>query len=214
VFLLPLIIIYELGTRTPPTGGSHQIVAFTLLQQFFQLFGASGRHLPALAVVGILLSWHVARRDDWNVRPSTLLGMTAESILLCLPLRALGSMLAFLLPNAALASVHAPPPNMFVLSIGAGIYEELVFRLMVFTLLILVFKNLLRFGKVPAGLAAVVLSAVLFSGYHYLGSEVFHFRTFAFRTLAGVYFGALFLFRGFGITAASHAAYDVLTVAL
>jgi hypothetical protein len=58
----------------------------------------------------------------------------------------------------------------------------------------------------------VLLSAVIFSGYHYLGAETFQFRTFAFRSLAGIYFGVLFLTRGFGVTAATHAAYDILVL--
>src|SRR5438045_2871745 len=61
-FLLPLIVLYELGTRyvlnAPVHSGSaggQRIIAFTLMQQFFNFFGASGRYLPALAVTGILL---------------------------------------------------------------------------------------------------------------------------------------------------------------
>jgi hypothetical protein len=60
----------------------------------------------------------------------------------------------------------------------------------------------------------VSISSLLFAGYHYLGSEPFIWQTFAFRTAAGLYFGVIFVFRGFGITAGSHAAYDVLIVLL
>src|SRR4051794_24152871 len=61
VFLLPFLVIYEVGTRYYTADAD--IRAFKWMQDFFQLFGASGRHLPALAVVGILLAWHIARRD-------------------------------------------------------------------------------------------------------------------------------------------------------
>jgi hypothetical protein len=60
----------------------------------------------------------------------------------------------------------------------------------------------------------VLGSAVAFSAYHYLGAEQFDLPTFAFRTVAGVYFGGMFLARGFGVTAGSHAAYDVLVTLL
>jgi membrane protease YdiL (CAAX protease family) len=63
-------------------------------------------------------------------------------------------------------------------------------------------------------LLIVVISSFLFSFYHYLGNETFQLRSFAFRTLAGFYFGAVFAFRGFGITAGSHASYDVMVVLL
>src|SRR5216117_461698 len=92
-FVLPLIIIYELGTKlivAAPHGPTQRIIAFTLMQQFFSFFGATVRYLPALAVIGILLGWHLARRDAWQVDVTTLLGMILESIVLAVPLMALG----------------------------------------------------------------------------------------------------------------------------
>jgi len=68
--------------------------------------------------------------------------------------------------------------------------------------------------KSVTSLLMVLISAVLFSLYHYLGDEPFLWQTFAFRTVAGIYFGILFLCRGFGITAGSHVAYDVLLALL
>src|SRR5688572_11348305 len=107
VFLLPLIVLYEVGTRaylTDPHHGTQQIVAFTLLQDFFQLFGANGRHLPALAIACILLTWHIARNDSWKVNPLTLLGMAVESVVLVLPLFVLGFLLARFFPHVPLAA--------------------------------------------------------------------------------------------------------------
>lgn len=221
----PLILIYELGTRgtAAPHAGTHapqHVIAFTLLQQFFGLFGATGKSLPALAVVGILLAWHVARQDRWRVRWQTLGGMAIESSLLSLPLLALSVVLAHLLrmvplaaaSHPALAMSKLPPDDLLILCLGAGIYEELVFRLILLTVLTLLVRDLLQFPAWPATLVVVLLSAVIFSGYHYLGPEAFHWRTFAFRSLAGIYFGVLFLTRGFGVTAATHAAYDILVL--
>jgi hypothetical protein len=229
VFILPLIVIYEVGTgltgaADPSRGGTPQhIIAFTLLQQFFSLFGATGQHLPAMAVAGILIAWHVARRDPWKVRWTTLGGIATEALLLSVPLIAMGIALAHLFRAVPLAAspTHGvvstlPPRDLLVLCLGAGIYEELVFRLIILTVLSLVIKDLLLFPAKMTGLTVVVLSAVMFSAYHYLGNETFHWhavaswRTFAFRTLAGIYFGVLFLTRGFGVTAATHAAYDIL----
>jgi CAAX prenyl protease-like protein len=223
-FVLPLILIYEIGTRgasaaTPAAPPPPHVIAFTLLQQFFALFGVTGPSLPALAVVGILLAWHVARKDRWRVRWTTLTGMAVEGAVLSLPLLALSVVLAHLLRVLPLAAAHAslrasrmPTDDVLILCLGAGIYEELVFRLIIITVLTLVMKDLLQFSRLPATLGVVLVSAVLFSGYHYLGPETFRWRTFAFRTLAGIYFGALFLTRGFGVTAATHAAYDILVL--
>jgi membrane protease YdiL (CAAX protease family) len=228
-FVLPLIVIYELatvpGAAEGPGNTPQHIIAFTLLEQFFSLFGATGRHLPAMAVAGILIAWHIARHDPWKVRLTALGGMAAEGTLLSIPLIGLGVALAHLfraLPLAASAApgvVSAVPSrNLLVLCLGAGIYEEMVFRLIILTVLSLVVKDLLLFPAKASGLTVVLVSAVLFSAYHYLGDESFHWhtiagwRTFAFRTLAGIYFGVLFLTRGFGVTAATHAAYDILVL--
>jgi membrane protease YdiL (CAAX protease family) len=229
-FVLPLVIVYELGTGAHSAaegfrGAPQHVIAFTLMQQFFGLFGATGRHLPAMAVVGILLAWHLARKDPWKLRWPTLGGMAAEGIVLCAPLIAMSVVLAYLIKGLPLAGIPAagggraaPSRDVLVLCLGAGIYEELVFRLILLTVLSLFVRDLLLFPPRMTALFVVLASAVLFSSYHYLGAEAFHWgaiaswRTFAFRTLAGIYFGALFLTRGFGVTAATHAAYDILVL--
>jgi hypothetical protein len=216
VFLLPFIILYEIGTRlllTDPVQGTHHIVAFTLLQRFFALFGATGRHLPALAVVSILIAWHIARKDTWTINLRTLLGMAAESIALGFPLIVFGMGLARLV-RPMRAPTGARLGETVVLSLGAGVYEELVFRLILCTALAMVLRNVLRLSERLSMLLLVVLSASLFSAYHYLGNEPFYWRIFVFRMAAGVYFAAIFLFRGFGLTAGSHMAYDLLIVLL
>jgi hypothetical protein len=229
-FLLPMIVIYELGTRyvlADPTShgaaavGGQRIIAFTMMQQFFNFFGATGHYLPALAVTGILLTWHIARRDPWHVEPSTLIGMTIESLLLAIPLMAMGYAAARYLPMAApthAPPAYAPPPmssrGMLVLSIGAGVYEELIFRLAAFTALSLLFIDILKFPRFGSYLLIVAISSVGFAAYHYLGAEVFNWRTFVFRSVAGAYFGAIFALRGFGLSAGCHTAYDVLIVFL
>jgi membrane protease YdiL (CAAX protease family) len=61
---------------------------------------------------------------------------------------------------------------------------------------------------------SVIASSVLFAVYHYWGTEAFAWRSMVFRTAAGAYFAILFLTRGFGVTAGSHAAYDILIVGM
>lgn len=214
-FVIPLIVLYELGTAHSAPGIAHQsesrIIAFTFMQRFFGFFGATGRYLPALSIVGILLGCHIARNDAWQVDPRHLLGMLVESALLTIPLVGLGLAAARYLP---LENMHGPGAGAVVLSVGAGIYEELVFRLIAFTLLHLLLIDFFEIKRVIAFPLIVLSSAFLFSLYHYLGNEGFQWHTLAFRTLAGFYFGIIFLFRGFGITSGTHAAYDILVLTL
>jgi len=210
--LLPLIVVYELGTRYisySTHSGEQRIIAYSLLQQFFALFGATGRYLPALAVVGILITWHIARNDPLG-SPLGHCGRDADR-----KLSACGSvnLMGFAAARYwSLSASRIAPSSLIVLSIGAGIYEELVFRLMALTILHLLLIDILALKKGLAYLLMVCISSMLFAGYHYLGQETFVWQTFAFRTAAGLYFGAIFVFRGFGITAGSHAAYDVIIV--
>jgi hypothetical protein len=210
VFLLPMLALFEIGTYFYPSDP----IAFRLLQVLFTRFGASGRLIPAIFLIVILLGWHIARKDAWRVRLRTLWRMGLESFALSLPLLALGM-------SFARWNIHVPLwggaqvwRDETILSLGAGIYEELVFRLVMMTLLTVLLADILKFTGFWSGLLIVLISAVMFSLYHYLGYETFQWRSFTFRTAAGVYFGVLFLTRGFGITSGCHIAYDVLIVAL
>jgi membrane protease YdiL (CAAX protease family) len=226
MFLVPLIVVYEVGTHwyasDPISHVEQRIVAFNDLQHFFSMFGATGPYMPAAAVVAILLACHVMRRDSWSTaRSGVLLGMSVESIMYAVPLVTLGYVFQHYL------LVHPTSDNwrrLLVLSIGAGIYEELVFRLILFHVLHMILVDLLHVPKGRALPAMVVISAVAFSAYHYqipffnfagfTGSEPFEWQSFIFRTLAGIYFGLIFLVRGFGLTAGAHASYDITIVLL
>lgn len=217
-FVLPMLLIYELATGLwgayPVEGAPQPVVAFTLMRQFFGLFGATGKYLPALAVIGILAGCHLARRDRVQLRISYLFGMAAESLMLAMPIVAIGYAMDHFIPQRLLAAGVGPESsrNLIAICLGAGIYEELVFRLILMSVLSLMLRDAMGMGSKRSSLLVVAAAAVLFAGYHYLGSEPFHLRTFTFRTLAGMYFGVLFISRGFGITAGSHAAYDLLYV--
>jgi hypothetical protein len=218
VFLLPFVLLYEFGTRwllTDPVQGTQQVVAFTLLDRFFGVFGAAGKHFPAFALVSILLAWHFAQKDGWRIKPTTLLGMFCESIALGIPLIIGGLILARMFRTLPLGAANVGHiTDTTVLAFGAGIYEELVFRLIGCTLLAIVFRSLLKVPNRLSTLLVVVVSATLFSAYHYLGNEAFNWQIFVFRATAGVYFAILFLLRGFGVTAGAHMAYDILIVML
>ena len=105
-----------------------------------------------------------------------------------------------------------------VTGIGAGIYEELVFRLILICLLMLLFQDVLRLTHKNSIVLSVLISAALFSAHHHIdllsgqpnANDPFNSIRFAFRTIAGIYFAVLFAIRGFGITAGTHAFYDII----
>src|SRR5262249_35441562 len=95
--------------------------------------------------------------------------------------------------------------------VGAGIYEEMVFRLILYSGLLWVMRQADMSPLIGIPLAALA-SAPMFSSAHHLGpfGEDFDAFVFVFRMMAGVYFALLYQLRGFGIAVGAHASYDVL----
>jgi membrane protease YdiL (CAAX protease family) len=101
-----------------------------------------------------------------------------------------------------------------IFAIGAGLYEELVFRLMAIALLHLVLVDLFGLPWRWGAVIAVAGSAALFAGYHFTGDNAFTWSRFLYFFAAGLYFAAIYVLRGFGIVAAVHAFYDVVYVVI
>lgn len=129
----------------------------------------------------------------------------------------------WVLASAAEAEPDASTQSLWVnlvSGIGAGIYEELVFRLILICLLMLLFQDILRLTYNSSIVLSVLISAALFSAHHHIDFfsgqpnpvDQFNFTKFAFRTIAGIYFAALYAIRGFGITAGTHASYNIIAV--
>lgn len=216
--LLPFIVIYELyaagliGTTSLGTKASTHITAFLLIESMFRMLGVIGQHLPAFALVGMLLGAHLWRRDPWRFHPGTPFAIVTESIVWSLPLLVLGWVMARYLP---LAGISLAGNRWAILCVGAGIYEEMVFRLILLTLLAVIVRDLIGWRSHCATVVILLAGGLLFAFYHYLSpGEDFRLRSCVFRTLAGGYFGALYLARGFGVTALSHVAYDIIVVGL
>ncbi len=226
-FIAPILVIYEvgvliLGPQAVRNG------ADVWLRRFLDVLGLGQYFLLPALVVSILLGWHYTTRQPWRVSRPVLTGMAAECLLLAVCLRLILQAEAVLLRalGGVFAAVAVPPgvpldtsASMagFIGFLGAGVYEELLFRLV---LLSLVALGLRRGGldAKKAAAAAVVATSLTFALAHYVGPcgdpvEIGRFAFwfgFVFRFLAGIFFSALFVFRGFGIAVGTHAAYDIL----
>jgi membrane protease YdiL (CAAX protease family) len=97
-----------------------------------------------------------------------------------------------------------------MLSLGAGLYEELFFRVILVSGLAAGARIVLGFGQRTASLLAVIVGAFVFSAFHYIGpyGDPLELQSFTFRMLSGLAFSGLYVLRGFGITAWTHALYD------
>lgn len=227
-FLLPLILLYEAGSilyfsRAGP-GVPEPLVARGMLHRLFVEFGGVSLHLPAVTLVVVLLVWHVIERGAWRIRLGTLALMWVESAAWTLPLLVLWAVLttragggSALMAGALAAGTdlaELPWQARLTLSIGAGLYEELLFRLVLVTAAHFVAVDLLRMHNQAGYVVAAVVSAVVFAAFHNLAGPGggIDARLLAFYALSGLFLASLFILRGFGIVVGAHAVYDVIAL--
>ncbi len=241
IFLLPLIILYEVGLglmhKSAVASGQEAIDvrAHLILNHFFEIFGVTGVYLPGFIVIVVLFCWHMARkpgRDDWRITPGLypLMGVECLALagsmliwaMLFLRLKepAVAALLAGVVPGAIPgAGAGVELTQNLLISIGAGIYEELLFRLMGIALLHMIFVDLLALPHRVGAAAAVAISALAFSLYHFPSLSFGQWTTgdwaqCVFYTFGGVFLALVYILRGFGIAAGTHALYNVLITLL
>ena len=198
-------------------GGTVRNGADVLLTDLFSwMLGPRGPLVFMALVIGFALWLIIRDRRGGRVSAGTLATMLGESVVLALLFGfVVGTATVHLVgPLRSLAAgrgLDADPLSRLTLSLGAGLYEELLFRVVIVALLSNGFRLLFGIGRLPAGTLAAIGGALLFSAFHYVGplGEPLRLESFVFRTLAGLAFSGLYLTRGFGITAWTHALYDV-----
>jgi hypothetical protein len=224
LFALPLLLLYELLEAVAPVhmaGGVVRNGADVLLTGLFTaLLGPRGPLVFMALVIGgaLVLVWR-DRRGAAPLRARVFGTMLLEACALALVFGfVIGTATMHLLgPLRSLAAggtaLDGPALARLTLSLGAGLYEELLFRVVIVAL-ISNGMRLIGVSRLVAGIVAVIVGALLFSAFHYIGpfGEPMRLESFVFRALAGVAFSALYLTRGFGITAWTHALYDVAVV--
>ncbi len=219
LFVVPLLAAYEAGVIW--LGGrdsdAFRSGADAWLRGGLEYFGLNRPWLvPTMVVVGLLV-WHIAKQDPWRISLGTLGGMLCESLLFACVLVVLAQLQSYGVKNwqmGAATTTSIPTERaaaMAVIFLGAGIYEEVLFRL---CLLPMCHGLFLTSGVRPALAAflAALATSLAFSLAHYVGpaGEPFRLFSFGFRTFAALFFALLFMLRGFGITVGAHAAYDLI----
>ncbi|MGL6095764.1 MAG: CPBP family intramembrane glutamic endopeptidase [Fimbriiglobus sp.] len=218
LFVLPLLAVYEGGIRflAAADPGSLRNGADVWLQIELQKYGVENAWTAPLIVTALLflrtwLNWASRPKDVFTV----VFGMAVESMLFAVLLWTIARNLGLLMHEwgvpAASVTFHTPAAGEVITYVGAGVYEEVIFRLGLFSLA----AFLLRVVKVPwpAGIILAALgSALAFAAAHHVGpnGEPMVPARFLFRTAAGLFFTVLYVLRGFGIAVGAHAGYDIL----
>jgi hypothetical protein len=216
MLVFPLLIVYQVGVlhTLPQMNGADFITAFV-----FHHAGLKGYLVFVTAVVLAFVVCAVWLRRRQHFHPRTVIPLLLESSIYALTMGGLISliMVRFLHiepPRMAAAKAAGGPLTNVIMSVGAGVYEETVFRLGLFGGLVALFERLLGMRRLIAVVLGLVLSSAAFSAVHHLGplGDPLALWIFVFRMLAGVLFGLLFWFRGFAVAVYTHAIYDVIVL--
>lgn len=220
LFALPLLVFYQtLAVVFAHGPDSVRNGADVILQRLF--VAVAGRWGPLLFMASLIGAglWLVGRdmrAHGSRFRGGVFLGMLGESVLLALVFglavaSVTSGVLGLLRPLTLLADLPLDWWTRLMVSLGAGIYEELLFRVLLVGVLATAARALFGWRPATAGAAATLLGAAIFAAFHYLGryGDAWQLYSFVFRMIAGLFFSALYLLRGFGITAWTHALYDV-----
>ena len=222
LFALPLLLGYEALAALLAQPGKAELrngADAILRGAFIAVAGVHGSaiFMAAISLVGIGLVVRDRRASGERIRPIIFVGMLAEAIAMAVAFGfVIGLATAKLLGTLHVLAISPRPLQQaswtvrLMLSLGAGLYEELFFRVLLVTGLATAARVVFGAGRRTAGIFATVVGAFIFSAFHYIGpyGDPLELQSFVFRMLSGIAFSGLYLLRGFGITAWTHALYD------
>lgn len=216
---LPLLLLYEvlIFVSQPDSSQVVRISVDVWIKSLFSNFGHDVLSITLIfvALLGIFILYR-ERSKLSTLKFSYFFLMLVEATIYAYLLALLISQTL----DALLQIVQAAPMEslttlqQLALSLGAGLYEELFFRVILVSLLIFIFRYLFR-KKWVAITSAVLLAAIIFSAVHYIGvlGDPFNLGSFLFRFLFGLALNGIYVWRGFGMAAWTHAIYDIMVVA-
>lgn len=227
---LPVFVVYQLGVVFLNVRNATDLVTSRLLELSH---GDRLLYLGLTASIGIVLSsvFAVLGRGQ-AFRPRKILQIVLEGAVYAIAMSVVTSWVVGKLfrlgpPGGAASS---DPFTGLVMSLGAGFYEELAFRAILFGLgakvLVWLFARQkvglvggapgLSVKSIAIMVAWAVLCACAFSGMHYLGAlgDPFDMKSFVFRAILGLALTLVYAMRGFAAAVWTHALYDVWVLVL
>ena len=195
-------LVLEQITDTMPT------LAQDRLQDFVALLGLTDA-TPVLAtlVIGLSLLRHHQEQRSWRFPPWFLIAMGMEAALCTIPLFGLGVLIGVLIPYSTVEM------GGLALALSAGLYEELVFRLLLIEAASHVCITFLGISRTSAMPYIIGLSGVLFACYHAPLLDGFDVTGLLVYTFGGIWLAVLYRYRGLAIAVLSHVLYDIMVLA-
>lgn len=212
VLILPLLMFYNAGlliTDWRPLNGADFITTTVV-----RIGGLTGMfYLQAtLFVVFVFAIVYLRKKQEFRI--GYFIPLLVESAIYA---GVMGTLILFVMAESHMLSLSNEPMGILtamVVSAGAGVHEEIFFRLVLIGGIGLAFHKFGEFSPGISGVFAILISSVIFSLAHYFGPEEFATFTFVYRTLAGIFFASIFVLRGIAVAVYTHFLYDVYVLVL
>ena len=215
LFTIPLFFIYEVGILFLSKDDILVVRngADFLMRSILESFGIFGLYgLGAIFLIGFIITYIYFFNDKSNksIRADYLFIMIFESVCWALILYFLLSKFMLVLMNPIGKTIT----QQVTLAVGAGIYEEFLFRVMLISGLTGIIDFVFLWSEKVRKAAALIIAAGIFSAFHFVGDygDFFSMELFLLRFFAGIILGILYIARGFGITAYAHSIYDLIVL--
>jgi hypothetical protein len=215
---LPLLLLYEALIYLAQPDASH-VVRISVDVWIKTLFHYIGQDILSItlifvALIGVFIIYRERSRLS-SLKFSYFITMIIEASFYAFVL----ALLITLTVNSLLQAIQASPVETLsllqkmALSMGAGLYEELFFRVILVSILLFIFRKIFSVQLI-AYVLAMLLAATIFSFAHYVGElgDPFTLGSFLFRFLFGLALNAIYIWRGFGTAAWTHAIYDLMVI--
>jgi len=199
--IFPLFFAYEVSVLFVGRVNGADVVTRAL----YSALGGRTWYLVVHSAMALAFLLWIRHRGRWHgLRLSIVAPVIAEAAVYALTL---GTVVAILLRHCPGLAIGG---NAVVSAFGAGVHEELVFRLGICSALIAIFRETASRAATVA--LAFAISSLLFAAAHHIGTggEPLTAHAFAFRTVAGLVFAAVFWFRSFAHAVYAHTLYDLV----
>ncbi len=215
---LPLLILYEILIRVSQPDQEYMVrisvdIWFSLLFTAFGLDAFSFTFLLAAIAGAVIVYNKRSQLSDLKVRYFGL--MLLECLIYAFALALIINLLLGWTFNlsSGWALNELSKLQLFALSLGAGLYEELFFRVILVSALFFIFSKIFE-SKNSSYVWSITIAALIFSGVHYVGEfgDIWSLRSFLFRFMFGLGLNLIYVKRGFGCAAWTHALYDIIVV--
>lgn len=214
VFLLPLMAVYHMGIVH--SGASMRNMAETWMTDLLGMVGVSAAQVLNIVLVGALVIALVKLEDGPSLHFRFVILMFVESVVYAFAMFQGLELVTTAIQRSASELTAIGPDNWvpFSLAAGAGVYEELVFRFLFIGGGLLVLTKFAKWNRFISLALLLFLSSVVFSAIHYVGPFGDEPDTFSFlfRALAGATLGFIYITRGLGIAAWTHALYNIFVL--